>query len=104
MCNPLSLPLDDIKSMTRVEMTFTLEGAGNHGTRGYTGGVGTARWLGIPLDKVQDAADTAPDGLEVVFWGADQGEITLRVATRDVTIARSLSLADARDNANMSGL
>ena len=103
--HPLSLSLDDIKSLARTELTFTLEGAGNHGTPGYTGGIGTARWLGTPLDRILNEADTAPDGLEVVFWGADLGDITLRDATRDVTMtqhfARSLSLADARHNANI---
>lgn len=103
--NPLNLTLNDIKALTRVEMTFTLEGAGNHGFPGYTGGIGTARWIGTPLDKILDAAETTVDGLEVVFWGADQGEITLRDAARDVTMTqhfvRSMSLADARDNSNM---
>ena len=103
--HPLSLSLDDIKSLARTELTFTLEGAGNHGTPGYTGGIGTARWLGAPLDRILNEADTAPDGLEVVFWGADLGDITLRDATRDVTMtqhfARSLSLADAWHNANI---
>ena len=102
---PLSLSLDDIKSMTRVEMTFTLEGAGNHGFPGYTGGIGTARWIGTPLDKILDEADTTAEGIEIVFWGADQGEIALQDNARDVTMtqhfARSMSLADARDNSNM---
>ena len=43
------------------------------------------------LDDVGPASDV----VEVVFWGADRGEETIRTGKYEMNFARSMSLADA---------
>jgi DMSO/TMAO reductase YedYZ molybdopterin-dependent catalytic subunit len=96
---PLRLILDDVRARPRQEVVFTLECSGNHGFPFFTGGIGNARWAGTPLAAVLEEAGIQDEAVEVVFWGADAGEIVLQDAIRDVTMqqnfARSMSLADA---------
>jgi DMSO/TMAO reductase YedYZ molybdopterin-dependent catalytic subunit len=102
---PLSLTLDDIKARVRHEETVTLECSGNHGFPVFTGAVGNARWTGTPLAPLLEEAGVLAEGIEVVFWGTEQGEVKLQDAIRDVTMtqnfARSMSLADAMSPANL---
>ena len=103
--NPMSLTLADIKARARQEVTFTVECSGNDGLPFFNGGVGNALWAGTPLAPVLEEAGVLDSGIEVVFWGADEGEITLKDDVRDVTFkqnfARSMSLADAMDAKNI---
>jgi DMSO/TMAO reductase YedYZ molybdopterin-dependent catalytic subunit len=62
-----------------------------------TSAVGTARWAGTPLAPLLAEAGVLADGREVVFWGADAGEETVREVTMPQHFARSLSLTDATD-------
>lgn len=98
---PLALTLADIKQRARQEVTFTIECSGNHGPPFFTGGIGNAKWAGTPLAAVLDEAGVADDGIEVVFWGTDAGDVALKDDFRDVKMhqnfARSMSLADAKD-------
>ena len=41
--------LAELKQRPRQEVIFTLESAGNHGFDWFTGGIGTAKWVGTPL-------------------------------------------------------
>ena len=54
---------------------------------------------------ILEEAGVQESGIEVVFWGTDEGEITLKDDIRDVKIkqnfARSMSLADAMDPNNI---
>jgi DMSO/TMAO reductase YedYZ molybdopterin-dependent catalytic subunit len=96
---PLSLSLADIKARPRQEVTFTIECSGNHGFPFFTGGIGNAAWAGTPLAAILEEAGVMDDGIEVVFWGTDVGDIELKDDTRDVKMhqnfARSMSLQDA---------
>ena len=102
---PLSLTLDDIKARPRQEVVFTIECSGNHGFPFFTGGIGTARWAGTPLAPILEEAGVLDNGIEVVFWGTDVGEIALKDAIRDVkfkqNFARSMSLEDAMSPDNI---
>jgi len=102
---PLALTLADIKARPRQEVVFTIECSGNHGFPFFTGGIGNARWAGTPLAPILQEAGVLEKGIEVVFWGADEGEIKLKDDIRDVTFkqnfARSMSLADAMDPKNL---
>jgi DMSO/TMAO reductase YedYZ molybdopterin-dependent catalytic subunit len=102
---PLKLTLADIKARPRQEVIFTVECSGNHGFPFFTGGIGNARWAGTPLGPILNEAGVLENGIEVVFWGADEGEITLHDDIRDVkfkqNFARSMSLADAMDPKNI---
>ena len=103
--NPMTLTLADIKARPRQEVTFTIECSGNHGLPFFNGGIGNARWAGTPLAPILKEAGVLENGIEVVFWGTDEGEITLHDDIRDVkfkqNFARSMSLADAMDPKNI---
>jgi DMSO/TMAO reductase YedYZ molybdopterin-dependent catalytic subunit len=118
---PMSLSLADVKARPRREVSFTLECSGDHGFPWFIGGVSNGRWAGTPLAPLLERAGILDEGTEVVFWGTDSGEVTIRdnsgVVRRhpaepaspvptdiDLTIteqfARSMSVEDAlnRDN------
>ncbi len=102
---PLSLSLADLKARPRQEVIFTLECSGNHGFPFFTGGIGNARWAGTPLAAILEEAGVKENGIEVVFWGTDVGDIALKDDVRDVKMhqnfARSMSLTDAMSPNNI---
>ena len=102
---PLSLSLADLKARPRQEVVFTVECSGNHGFPFFTGGIGNARWAGTPLAAILEEAGVKENGIEVVFWGTDVGDIALKDDVRDVKMhqnfARSMSLADAMSPNNI---
>jgi DMSO/TMAO reductase YedYZ molybdopterin-dependent catalytic subunit len=100
---PLALSLADIKARPRHEVAFTVECSGNHGFPFFTGGVGNAAWAGAPLAAVLEEAGVLDNGVEVVFWGADAGDIELpeREVKMHQNFARSMSLADAMSPGNI---
>ncbi len=99
---PMSLSLDEIKARERQDVTFTMECSGNTGLPFFTGGVGNATWGGTPLAPLLEEAGVLEEGIEVVFWGADAGELVWR---DEITVtehfARSMSLADAMSPENL---
>ena len=103
--NPMSLTLADLKARPRQEVIFTVECSGNHGFPFFTGGIGNARWAGTPLAAILEEAGVKENGIEVVFWGTDIGDIALKDDIRDVKMhqnfARSMSLADAMNPNNI---
>jgi DMSO/TMAO reductase YedYZ molybdopterin-dependent catalytic subunit len=78
VAGPQSLTLADLKSRPRREVNFTLECSGNHGYPFVIGAVGNARWAGTPLAPLLERAGIPRQGTEVVFWGADSGDVTIR--------------------------
>jgi DMSO/TMAO reductase YedYZ molybdopterin-dependent catalytic subunit len=78
VARPQSLTLADLKARPRREVDFTLECSGNTGLPFFTGGIGNARWAGTPLAPLLERAGVLQEGIEVVFWGADAGEVTIR--------------------------
>jgi DMSO/TMAO reductase YedYZ molybdopterin-dependent catalytic subunit len=95
--NPTTLTLDQLKSLPRREVTFTLECAGNHGLPGFSAAIGTARWTGTPLAPLLQEASLQDEGIEVVFFGSDAGEETVREIPMMQNFARSMSPEDAMD-------
>jgi DMSO/TMAO reductase YedYZ molybdopterin-dependent catalytic subunit len=95
VARPLRLSLADLRARPRQEVVFTLECSGNHSAPFFVGGIGTARWAGTPLAPLLEEAGVREEGREVVFWGADAGEETVREVTMTQHFARSMSLADA---------
>jgi DMSO/TMAO reductase YedYZ molybdopterin-dependent catalytic subunit len=99
---PLELSLDELTSLGRVCSVSTLECAGNgrirfgpaaHGERWAEGAVGSAWWAGVPLGRVLRRAGILPGACEVVFRGADAGQVEDR--GEPVRFERSLPVADA---------
>lgn len=92
---PKTLTLAELKRRPRQEVVFTIECAGNHGFDWFTGGIGTAKWAGTPLAPLLQEAGLKPEGLEVVFFGADAGEEEVRGVKMRQEFSRSLSVPDA---------
>ncbi len=95
--NPRSWTLAELRALPRQEVTFTLECAGNRGFPTFVGGVHNAQWAGTPLAHVLEAAGVSEEGIEVVFFGADEGEEEIRGNTVTQNFARSMSIKDASD-------
>jgi DMSO/TMAO reductase YedYZ molybdopterin-dependent catalytic subunit len=121
VARPQSLTMADLRARPRREVTFTMECSGNTGLPFLIGAVGNARWTGAPLAPLLQRAGILEEGIEVIFWGADSGPVTIRdnsgiirqgsgtgvddgAGALDLTIteqfARSMSVEDAlnRDN------
>ena len=123
VARPQSLTLADLMARPRREVDFTIECSGNTGLPFFIGGVGNARWAGAPLAPILKQAGVLDEGIEVVFWGADEGQVTIRdnsgvigpgrtgtvvldsAGGLDLTItehfARSMSLEDAISGDNL---
>jgi DMSO/TMAO reductase YedYZ molybdopterin-dependent catalytic subunit len=103
---PLTLTLGDLKSLPRQEVTATIECSGDNGLPFLTGAIGNARWAGVSLAAVLRKAQIKAGAIEVVFFGADQGEEVVR---KDSPLelsftgrfARSMALDDAMNPANL---
>ena len=89
------LTLGDIKKRQKKNVISTLECAGNHGFPTFTGAIGTAKWSGTPLAPILEEAGVLEDGIEVVFFGSDEGEEEVRKIKMRQNFARSLSITDA---------
>lgn len=79
---------------------------GNHGLPFFTSAIGNAQWAGTSLADILGPAQIKPGALEVVFFGADQGEEVLRRGTPlELTFtghfARSMSIEDAMNTGNI---
>jgi DMSO/TMAO reductase YedYZ molybdopterin-dependent catalytic subunit len=98
---PLTLTLEDLMSRPRQEVTFTVECSGNHGFPWFTGGIGNARWAGTPLAPILKEVGLSKSGIEVVFFGADSGEETVRDIKMKQNFARSMSVTDAMNPTNL---
>ena len=102
---PMSLTLADLKARSRQEVVFTVECSGNHGFPDFVGAIGNAKWAGTSLAAILEEAGVKDNGIEVVFWGTDAGDIKLKDAVRDVQMhqnfARSMTLAEAMNSNNI---
>jgi DMSO/TMAO reductase YedYZ molybdopterin-dependent catalytic subunit len=98
---PLTLSLADLRARPRKEVTFTIECSGNHGFPVVTGLVGNGTWTGTPLAPLLQEAGLLEGTKDVVFWGADTGEETVRDLKVTEQFARSLAPADALNPDNL---
>ena len=94
---PLALTLADVRARPRRETVCTIECGGNRGFGTFQGAVHNARWTGTPLAPLLQEAGIAERGVEVVFFGADEGEEEIRGNTVRQKFGRSLSIPDAMD-------
>ncbi len=106
-----SWSLDELRRMRAVDLTATLECAGNgrglmklkntSGTQWGYGAVGTARWRGVRLADLIARAGVRSSAMHVWFEAADRGvhpnvplflrSIPLTVATSDVIVAYAMN-------------
>ena len=92
---PNSYSLEDLKKRPRREFVATLECSGNGVSPKFMGAIGNARWTGTLLAPLLRECGVKDGGIEVVFFGADEGTETIREAEYKQKFARSLSLKDA---------
>lgn len=101
VARPLSLSLADLKAMPATELVAVNQCSGN--SRGFSeprvgggqlghGAMGNARWTGVPLRAVLDAAGVRAGAVDVVFDGMDRP-----VSPRGHDFAKSLGVDHARD-------
>ncbi len=78
VANKLTLSLADLKALPKHDVTFALECSGNTGGAPFAIGlIGNARWAGASLRQVLRQARPLKKGVEVIFWGADSGPVTI---------------------------
>jgi len=92
--NPRSYTLDELKKRTRAQRECTFECGGNRGPAIMNRMIGNARWTGTPLRPIIEEAKPLADALEVVMWGADEGEEEIRKEKFRQNFGRSMTLAD----------
>jgi DMSO/TMAO reductase YedYZ molybdopterin-dependent catalytic subunit len=82
--NPRTFTLEDLKAMPTQTLTVLLECAGNgrstlnppvKGTAWDLGAVSQAEFFGTPLHHLLEIVQPMHDAIEVIFTGADQGEV-----------------------------
>ncbi|MGH9390821.1 MAG: molybdopterin-dependent oxidoreductase, partial [Vicinamibacteria bacterium] len=94
---PMSLSLDEVKALPRVDKTLTFECSGNQGSRIH-GMVGNATFTCTPLSDLLKKAGPSDDVIEVVFWAADKGKEKIRDSEYEQNFGRALSLEDAMES------
>ena len=106
---PLELTYDEVRGMESRTVAVTLECAGNGrayltppvaGAQWERGAVGTAEWTGVLLSEVLRRAGLKHSVREVIFEGADRGEIKEPSGPAgEIHYARSMPLKKATDDA-----
>lgn len=97
---PQKLTIDEIRALPREDRVMTLECSGNGSSKGFMNAVYNSRWTGTPLRALLERAGLQKNAKEIVFFGLDTKEETLRKDTdRELTFqaefGRSLSVEDA---------
>jgi DMSO/TMAO reductase YedYZ molybdopterin-dependent catalytic subunit len=97
---PRSLTLDELKALPKKDVLMTLECSGNGSSKGFMNAVYNSRWTGTPLAPLLKDCGIRPEAIELVFYGKDTKEETLRPGTNrelkiDVPFGRSMTLHDA---------
>jgi DMSO/TMAO reductase YedYZ molybdopterin-dependent catalytic subunit len=92
---PLVLSLADLKRRPRVEVDAGFECGGNRGPGIFHGLIGNARWAGASVRDLLMDAGLKPEGIEVVFYGADKGMENIRDTDVEQSFGRSMHFEDA---------
>ena len=102
---PLELSLADLKKMGEVSREMVQECAGNgraflvpqaRGLQWGHGGVGSAKWTGVPLGAVLERAGVKRGAGDVVLVGADKGTIADPATPGAIHFDRGIPLAKAK--------
>lgn len=96
---PKSFTLDELKALPKKDVLMTLECSGNGSSKGFMNAVYNSRWTGTPLAPLLKDCGIKPETIEVVFFGKDKKDETLRAGTpRELTVevpfGRSMTLDD----------
>jgi DMSO/TMAO reductase YedYZ molybdopterin-dependent catalytic subunit len=94
---PLSLSLDALRAMRRVELVAGFECSGNR--RPLQGLSSNARWTGVPLRTVLDQAGVKAGAKEFVFFGADHGKEDVEFRTQKYEVEQQFGRSLSREKA-----
>jgi DMSO/TMAO reductase YedYZ molybdopterin-dependent catalytic subunit len=94
VANPRGYTLDELKKRARAERTCVFECGGNRATAIQNRMIGNSRWTGTSLKSLIDEAKPLTDARELICWGADSGEETIRNEKYPQNFARSITLED----------
>ena len=89
--------LDDLKRMGGKDSIAGFECSGNRGP--LNGLSGNARWTGVPLKTVLDAAGVKPAAREFVFFGADHGQEEIEWRTQKFSLDQNFGRSLPREQA-----
>lgn len=97
---PKALTLDQLKAQPKKDQLMTLECSGNGANEGFMNAIYNSRWTGTPLAPILKSCGLKAEAKEVVFFGFDNQDETLRKGTKreltvNVPFGRSMSLEDA---------
>lgn len=105
---PFELNYDEVREMESLTMAVTMECAGNGrafltpaavGAQWERGAVSNAEWTGVPLSSVLRRAGLKDSVREIIFEGADRGEIKEPLGPAgEIHYARSMPLQKANDD------
>lgn len=87
--------LEEIKARRSKEIIATLECSGNGSAGTFMGAVGNTRWRGVPLNSLLRECGIQPNGIEVVFYGADEKTEKIKDHDYPQHFGRSLAIEDA---------
>jgi DMSO/TMAO reductase YedYZ molybdopterin-dependent catalytic subunit len=96
---PRTFTLDQLKALPKKEQLMTLECSGNGASKGFMNAIYNGKWVGTPLAPILKECGLKAGAKEVVFFGVDSGDETLRKGTeRELTVkapfGRSMSVDD----------
>jgi DMSO/TMAO reductase YedYZ molybdopterin-dependent catalytic subunit len=94
---PMKLKMSDLSARAQREIHMTLECSGNGSSKGFMNAVYNGLYRGADLGDLLKECGVLPDAREIVFFGADEKEETLRKGTRrelkvTVPFGRSMSI------------
>lgn len=102
---PLHIDYAGLLAMPSKTLVSMLECAGNgrvylvpkaDGAQWANGGMGNAEWVGVPVAALLQRAGVTAGAVDVVFEGADSGELTSDPKSPGpISFARSISIAEA---------
>ena len=91
---PVELSLAELKRRPKVQIDAGFECGGNN--KGlFEGLIGNARWTGVSVADLLRDAGIRDTGIEVVFYGTDQGKEKIRGLELEQNFGRSLHYTDA---------
>src|SRR5258708_2375338 len=94
---PISLGLDDLRRMGKVDLVAGFECSGNR--RPLEGLSGNGRWTGVPLKAVLDRAAVKRSAREFVFFGADHAEEEIEWRTQKSKVEQQFGRSLSREHA-----
>src|SRR5207237_7376023 len=92
----------ELKRMGGKDLVAGFECSGNRGP--MNGLCGNAKWTGLPLKTVLDAAGVQASAREFVFFGADHGQEEIEWRTQKFTLEQNFGRSLPRDKALASDL